>query len=87
MHRKGMNKKVQKESSANDVEIEQLIYDSKDKCCGCSACAMACPKQCITMVADKEGFLYPQIDQEFILLCSVFAGRRYKKEKFFRRSV
>ena len=34
-----MNKKVQKESSANDVEIEQLIYDSKDKCCGCSACA------------------------------------------------
>ena len=43
--REAMNKKVQKESSANDVEIEQLFYDSKDKCCGCSACAKACPKQ------------------------------------------
>lgn len=68
--REAMNKKVQKESVANDVEIEYLIYDSKDKCCGCSACAMACPKQCITMVADKEGFLYPQIDQELCIHCN-----------------
>lgn len=34
-----------------------------DKCCGCGACAQACPKQCIKMEADKEGFLYPVINK------------------------
>lgn len=31
-------------------------------CCGCSACAQRCPKQCISMQMDNEGFLYPQVD-------------------------
>lgn len=34
----------------------------KHKCCGCSACAAICPKQCITMNEDSEGFLYPRAD-------------------------
>lgn len=34
----------------------------KHNCCGCSACATACPKACITMQSDEEGFLYPQVD-------------------------
>lgn len=34
----------------------------KSKCCGCAACAQRCPKQCITMLKDKEGFLYPKVD-------------------------
>lgn len=36
----------------------------KDKfcCCGCEACASSCPVQCIELVMDKEGFLYPQVD-------------------------
>lgn len=33
----------------------------KHNCCGCGACANRCPKQCITMQEDKEGFLYPQV--------------------------
>lgn len=35
---------------------------AEKSCTGCSACAMVCPQQCITMLADEEGFLFPQID-------------------------
>lgn len=35
---------------------------NKQDCCGCSACAQRCPKQCISMQIDNEGFLYPQVD-------------------------
>lgn len=31
----------------------------KAKCCGCTACLNACPKKCIEMCADGEGFIYP----------------------------
>jgi len=31
----------------------------KENCTGCGACYSVCPKKCITMVADEEGFLYP----------------------------
>lgn len=34
----------------------------KSQCCGCSACAQRCPKQCIVMREDEEGFLYPKVD-------------------------
>lgn len=37
------------------------IKNKKD-CCGCSACIQRCPKQCISMKMDDEGFLYPQVD-------------------------
>ena len=33
----------------------------KEHCTGCSACASGCPRGAIKMVADKEGFLYPQV--------------------------
>ena len=32
----------------------------KKNCSGCSACYSVCPKQCITMVRDEEGFVYPE---------------------------
>lgn len=32
---------------------------SKQECCGCSACAEICPRQCVKMQADSEGFFYP----------------------------
>ena len=38
-----------------------IILDKRD-CCGCSACAQVCPKRCITMIEDKEGFLYPSVN-------------------------
>ena len=43
----------------------------KDKsvCCGCSACVQICPKQCISLKEDKEGFLYPTVNHAFCVEC------------------
>lgn len=41
----------------------------KSKCTGCTACYSICPKQCIEMKADEEGFLYP-IASDFCIHCN-----------------
>ena len=46
------------------------ITDKKD-CCGCNACVQRCPKQCITMHADNEGFLYPVVNTETCIDCGL----------------
>ena len=43
----------------------------KKDCCGCNACVQRCPKQCITMHADNEGFLYPVVDTETCIDCGL----------------
>lgn len=47
----------------------QKVYAEKAQCCGCSACAVVCPKQCISMKADHEGFLYPEINHALCVQC------------------
>ncbi len=44
---------------------------NKSHCCGCSACANVCPKRCITMVSDNEGFLYPKVDTAECVDCGL----------------
>lgn len=41
------------------------------KCCGCSACAQRCPKQCIKLYEDDEGFLYPKADESECIKCGL----------------
>lgn len=43
----------------------------KTKCCGCMACEQKCPKLCINMKPDEEGFLYPQIDANLCIDCGL----------------
>lgn len=45
------------------------LFDKYD-CCGCSACADKCPTNSISMKPDKEGFLYPEIDESKCVECS-----------------
>lgn len=45
------------------------VFEEKNKCCGCSACEVSCPKHCIEMKQDEEGFLYPQIDKNLCINC------------------
>lgn len=33
----------------------------KKDCIGCTACAAACPKKCIEMYKDRDGFAYPRV--------------------------
>lgn len=46
------------------------ITDKKD-CCGCSACASICPKLCISMQEDNEGFLYPTVNESDCIDCGL----------------
>lgn len=46
-----------------------IFITDKSKCCGCNACVQACPKQCIEMHEDYEGFLYPRVDTTRCIDC------------------
>lgn len=46
------------------------ITDKKN-CCGCEACVQKCPKHCITMRVDSEGFLYPNVDEPLCINCGL----------------
>ena len=48
-----------------------LQITDKSKCCGCNACVQRCPKQCIVMHEDEEGFLYPQVDVTLCVDCGL----------------
>ncbi len=48
----------------------QEIIDLK-RCSGCSACFNICPKHCITMEPDDEGFLRPVIDNDLCVNCEM----------------
>ena len=43
----------------------------KSQCCGCNACVQRCPKQCIAMCEDEEGFLYPEGDEAICIDCGL----------------
>lgn len=43
----------------------------KSRCCGCESCRSVCPKKCISMKADKEGFLYPEVDLSQCVDCKL----------------
>lgn len=44
---------------------------NKQQCCGCGACSQKCPKHCITMKQDSEGFLYPEVDESSCIDCGL----------------
>ena len=48
-----------------------IHISKKDECCGCTACAERCPRQCIRMQSDDEGFLYPVVDKEECIHCNL----------------
>lgn len=41
----------------------------KHNCCGCSACVQRCPRQCISLIEDNEGFLYPHVNIDKCIDC------------------
>lgn len=48
-----------------------ITISEKKFCCGCSACAKKCPRHCITMKVDAEGFFYPDIDTKLCIQCGL----------------
>lgn len=47
----------------------------KLNCSGCHSCVNVCPKKCITMISDQEGFWYPKIDKEKCIDCGLCEKR------------
>lgn len=45
------------------------LYEKKQDCCGCGACKNVCHRDAISMVADEDGFLYPEIDAQLCVEC------------------
>lgn len=48
-----------------------INFTDKSKCSGCYACSNICPKNCIKMTSDEEGFWYPQIDADKCVNCGL----------------
>lgn len=47
-----------------DLEIKE-----KQNCTGCYACYNICPKSCLAMNSDNEGFWYPKVDNKNCIQC------------------
>lgn len=44
---------------------------TKEYCTGCTACVSACAGDCISMVPDENGFLYPDVDNAKCVQCGL----------------
>jgi len=47
------------------------IESVKTKCTACTVCVGVCPKKCITLKENIEGFLYPVIDDSLCINCGL----------------
>lgn len=48
-----------------------IQINKPEECCGCTACLQICPRKCIEMREDAEGFLYPFVDKEQCINCDL----------------
>ena len=48
---------------------ELITGIEKDMCTGCRSCYYVCPKKCIEMKKDSEGFLFPDVDYSECINC------------------
>lgn len=50
-----------------------MLYFNQNKknCTGCSACYSVCPNQCIKMISDDEGYLYPEANKNACINCGL----------------
>lgn len=47
------------------------MLENKETCTGCRACEQICPQDCISMVEDREGFLYPKVETDRCVNCGL----------------
>lgn len=46
-----------------------IAISDKHKCVGCRACEQICPRGCIEMLPDDEGFIYPKLNLDKCIDC------------------
>ena len=71
--------------------MENIYLKTKDKvtCNGCTACSLVCPKHCIEMKEDNEGFIYPVVDEDRCIHCGkcLKICSNYKKQEIGDRII
>lgn len=55
----------------NREGVNMRVFKDIDRCSGCTACKHSCPYNAISMVEDKEGFKYPEIDGSKCVDCGI----------------
>lgn len=68
------------------LHIGEWNSDNPTHCSGCSACANACPKGCISMERNKEGFLYPRVEQSSCIHCKQCLRICFTAEKLYKNA-
>ncbi|WP_289128219.1 Coenzyme F420 hydrogenase/dehydrogenase, beta subunit C-terminal domain [uncultured Clostridium sp.] len=48
-----------------------IEINKKEECHGCHGCFNVCPKKCISMEIDNEGFWYPKVDKSLCIECNL----------------
>ncbi|WP_195467396.1 Coenzyme F420 hydrogenase/dehydrogenase, beta subunit C-terminal domain [Clostridium sp. D43t1_170807_H7] len=48
-----------------------IEISKKEECHGCHGCMNICPKNCISMEIDNEGFWYPMVDKSICINCNL----------------
>lgn len=59
------------DSPESEINGTMNISDVGNSCVGCGLCSEVCPKQCIKIEYDKNGFLQPTIDFEKCVDCGI----------------
>ena len=51
--------------------MKPKILEIDDACTGCGACVNICPKTCLQMKQDNEGFFYPAFEESNCIECGL----------------
>lgn len=52
-----------------NISIIMIEFKRREECCGCGACEQVCPKHCISLIPDREGYWYPHVDTNACIDC------------------
>ena len=53
----------------NQQKKPNILNLDEKQCTGCGACSLSCPKECIHMIQDAEGFYAPMVDETKCIDC------------------
>ena len=56
-------------SNEKENSMYPTLFENKEDCCGCFACAAICPVNAVVMITDEEGFNYPLINRDICIKC------------------
>ncbi len=71
--RERLSKFLDKSLSQQD-EKHNIAYLDERECVGCSACSSVCPKDCIEIKRNADGFYVPVVDEDKCINCKICAN-------------